>query len=210
MDVGIIGAGHIGATAAKLFVRAGHRVTIGNSRGPTSLQALVEELGEGASAAEVAEVADGAAVVLIAIPLRAYPDLPAEPFTGTIVVDAMNYYPGRDGHISELDEDLVTSSELLARHLPNARVVKAFNTMYWETLRDGGRPEAPREQRLAIYVAGDDHDAVGVVTELIEQVGFAAMITGDLASGGRRQQPGTAVYATDLTAAQAAEVLTQG
>jgi 8-hydroxy-5-deazaflavin:NADPH oxidoreductase len=210
MDVGIIGAGHIGATAAKLFVRAGHRVTIGNSRGPTSLQALVEELGEEVSAAEVVEVAGGADLVLIAIPLRAYRDLPAESFGGTIVVDAMNYYPARDGHISELDSELVTSSELLARYLPDARIVKAFNTMYWETLRDGGRPDLPREQRLAIFVAGNDHDAAGVVAELIEQVGFAAVLTGDLANGGRRQQPGTPVYAKDLTAAQAAEVLTQG
>jgi 8-hydroxy-5-deazaflavin:NADPH oxidoreductase len=170
MNVGIIGAGHIGATTAKLFVRAGHRVMIGNSRGPASLQQLVAELGEGASAAEIAEVADGADLVLIAIPLLAYRELPAEPFAGTIVVDAMNYYPARDGRISELDEDLVTSSELLARHLPDARIVKAFNAMYWETLRDGGRPDLPREQRLAIFVAGDDHDAVGVVAELIEQV----------------------------------------
>jgi predicted dinucleotide-binding enzyme len=210
MNVGIIGAGHIGATTAKLFVRAGHQVMIGNSRGPASLQQLVAELGEGASAAEIAEVADGADLVLIAIPLRAYRDLPAEPFAGTIVVDAMNYYPARDGRLSELDEDLVTSSELLARHLPDARIVKAFNTMYWETLRDGGRPDLPREQRLAIFVAGDDHDAVGVVAELIEQVGFAAVVTGDLASGSRRQQPGMPVYATDLTAAQAAEIFTQG
>jgi 8-hydroxy-5-deazaflavin:NADPH oxidoreductase len=61
MDLGIIGGGHIGATAAKLFVRAGHRITIGNSRGPRSLQGLVAKLGGGASAAEVVEVADGSA-----------------------------------------------------------------------------------------------------------------------------------------------------
>ncbi len=156
MNIGIIGGGHIGATAAKLFVRAGHRVTIGNSRGPESLRGLVAELGEGAFAAEVAEVADGADLVLIAIPLHAYRDLPAEPSSGTIVVDAMNYYPGRDGHVSELDSDRVTSSELLARQLPDARIVKAFNTMYWETLRDSGRPDLQREQRLSLFVAGDD------------------------------------------------------
>lgn len=209
MDIGIIGAGHIGATAAKLFVRTGHRVTISNSRGPNSLRELVAELGDGASAAEVVEVADAADLALIAIPLWAYRDLPAEPFAGTIVVDAMNYYPGRDGHISELDEDRVTSSELLARHLPDARIVKALNTMYWETLRDGGRPHLPREQRLSLFVAGDDQGAVGVVAELIEQLGFAAVITGELAHGGRRQQPGTPVYATDLTPPQAAAVLAQ-
>lgn len=210
MDIGIIGAGHIGATAAKLFTQAGHRVTIGNSRGPASLQELVDELGDAASAAEVAEVADGADLVLIAIPLRACRDLPAEPFSGTIVVDAMNYYPSRDGQISELDSDHVTSSELLARHLPDARVVKAFNTMYWQTLRDRGRPDLPRERRLSIFVAGDDQEAVGVVAELVDQLGFAAVITGDLTKGGRLQQPGGSVYVTELTPPQAAAVLAEG
>jgi predicted dinucleotide-binding enzyme len=72
-------------------------------------------------------------LVLIAIPSHAYRGLPAEPFAGTIVVNAMNYYLGRDGHVSELDSDRVTSSELFARQLPGTRIVKAFNTMYWET-----------------------------------------------------------------------------
>ena len=62
----------------------------------------------------------------MAVPLKAYPDLPAEAFAGKVVADANNYYPGRDGSFEALDDDRTTSSELLAEHL----AVKAFNTMY--------------------------------------------------------------------------------
>ena len=58
------------------------------------------------------------------------------------MIDTNNYYPQRDGHIPELDDDSTTSSELLQAHLPGARVVKAFNAIVWTKLRDDGRPPA--------------------------------------------------------------------
>jgi predicted dinucleotide-binding enzyme len=120
--------------------------------------------------------------------------LPAAAFAGKVVIDANNYYAGRDGAIAELDDDSTTSSELLAARLPGARVVKAFNTLYFESLATEGRPDAPREERLAVAVAGDDTDAKARVIALIEQVGFAALDTGSLAEGGRLQQPGAAFF----------------
>lgn len=206
MDIGIIGSGHIGATTARLLTAAGHSVVIANSRGPASLEDLVAAVGGDLRAGTVTEAAEHGEVVLVAIPLKAVEDLPPDPFAGRIVVDANNYYPGRDGHYEGLDADATTSTEMLAAHLPGARVVKAFNTMNFRVLADGGRPDAPRDERLAIYVAGDDEDAKRAVSELIEQLGFAAVDTGGLADGGRRQQPGTAVYGADLTAAEAANV----
>ncbi|MGZ6697158.1 MAG: NADPH-dependent F420 reductase, partial [Solirubrobacteraceae bacterium] len=116
-------------------------------------------------------------------------------------------YPGRDGHMEALDRDETTSSELLARHLPGTRVVKAFNTMNYVPFGERGDPAAPIDERLALYVAGDDADAKAVVSGLIEDLGFAAVDAGGLADGGRRLQPGSPVYAADLTAAQAAEHL---
>src|SRR5215210_5693474 len=185
MRIGIIGSGRIGATAARLLTRAGHEVAIANSRGPDSLSAVAEETG--ARAATVEDAAGSAEVVLVAIPLHAIDSLPADAFAGKVVIDANNYYPGRDGAIERLDSGETTSSELLAEQLPGAHVVKAFNTMYFETLDGEGRPEAPREQRLALLVAGDDADAKGRVSRLIEEIGFAAVDTGLLGEGGRRQ-----------------------
>jgi predicted dinucleotide-binding enzyme len=188
MRIGVIGSGHIGGTAAELFEQAGHEVRVGNSRGG------VEE------AAEFGEL------VLVAIPLKAYEDLPADAFEDTIVVDAMNYYPSRDGHIAELDRDETTSSELLARHLDDATVVKAFNTMEAATLAEDGRP-AGDPHRLVLFVAGDDAIANRTVVDLIDEIGFDGVITGSLAEGGRLQQPGSPVYGAELTIAEAQDVL---
>jgi 8-hydroxy-5-deazaflavin:NADPH oxidoreductase len=207
MDIGIIGSGHIGGTLARLFTAAGHDVVIANSRGPDTLDGLVDEVGGGLRAATVDEAARSGEVVVVAIPVKAVEDLPPDPFAGKIVVDANNYYPGRDGQYESLDTDATTSTEMLAAHLPGARVVKAFNTMNYRVLDSGGRADAPADERLAIFLAGDDAEANGVVAGLIEELGFAPVDTGGLADGGRRQQPGTPVYGADLTAAQARDAL---
>jgi len=204
MNIGIVGSGHIGGTAARLFTEAGHQVAISNSRGPASLTQLVKELGPNARAATVDEAEAFGDVVLIAIPLGRYHSLPASPLSGKIVIDAMNYYPGRDGQI---DFGGLTSTEFVARHLPGARIVKAFNTMQSATLGSGGKPNAPTDERLALYVAGDDPEAKAVVSRLIEEIGFAPIDTGSLIEGGRRQEPDSSIYARPLTAREAREVM---
>jgi len=206
MRIGIIGSGKIGATAARLLARAGHEVAIANSRGPETLGALVGELGAGARAGTVEDAASLGEVVVVAIPFGRFRELPVAHLAGRIVVDAGNYYPDRDGHLPELDDDRTTSTELLAAHLPGARVVKAFNTMYWETLRDRGTPEGG-DDRLALLIAGDDEQAKQQVSRLVEEIGFAPVDTGGLADGGRRQQPGAPLYGAEVTAGEAAQAL---
>jgi predicted dinucleotide-binding enzyme len=117
-----------------------------------------------------------------------------------VVVDAMNYYPQRNGRIEFGD---LTSTELVARHLRGARLVKAFNTMYFETLGAPGRRDAPVEDRLALFLAGDDVEAKVVVSRLIEGIGFAPVDTGSLHGGGRLQQPGSGIYNQPMTAREA-------
>jgi predicted dinucleotide-binding enzyme len=207
VKITIIGSGKIGSTAARLFIGAGHEVAIANRRGPQSLEPLQRELGAALQPASIEDAVRFGDVVLVAVPLHAIDALPAASFAGKIVVDANNYYPNRDGHIPELDRDETTSSELLARHLPGARVVKAFNTMYYATLGEAGDPSKPEDDRLALFVAGDDQQAKQVAIDLIEQLGFAAMDNGSLADGGRRQQPGSPIYNTNLTGAQARAAL---
>lgn len=206
MDIGIIGSGNIGGTSARLFADAGHHVLLSNSRGPASLEALVADLGPRVEAVTVDEAAARGEVVLVAIPFGRYRELPAAPLAGTIVIDAMNYYPSRDGAIPALDDGTATSSALVRDHLRGARMAKAFNTIWSERLRTAGRP-AGDPRRLAIPLAGDDAEAKQVVAGLIDQIGFDPVDTGGLDEGGRRQQPGTPVYNQPLTAAQAREVL---
>ena len=139
----------------------------------------------------------------MAIPFFAYEALPTDLLAGKTVVDAMNYYPGRDG---DMNLDGLGSSELLARHLPDARIVKAINTMYYETLGTEGRPDAPPAERLVLFVAGDDAEAKAVVSGLIEEIGFAPVDVGTLEDG-RKQQPGSPIYNAPMNEAQAREEL---
>jgi predicted dinucleotide-binding enzyme len=200
MDIGIVGSGRIGGTAATLFTKAGHRVTIANSRGPASLADQVAALGAGVRAGTVEDAAKFGRVVLVAIPLGAYTTLPVRALSGKIVIDAMNYYPARDAGLSLGSR---TSTELVAEHLRGARLVKAFNTMFFETLATKGRTDAPLDERLALFVAGDDVDAKAVVSGLIDDIGFTPVDTGSLRDGGRLQQPGSPIYNKPMTGREA-------
>ncbi len=209
MKIGIIGAGHIGATAARLFARAGHDVALSNSRGPESLAGTVDDINRAVGTPRArAESVDGAAtfgeVVLLAVPWRSPEALPRPGrVAGKVVIDAMNPYG--PGGIIDLGDS--TSSEETARRLPGARIVKAFNTIFWEHLANQGRTDLPLADRRAIFVAGDDAAATAITSRLIEEIGFAPINTGSLRDGGRRQQPGTPIYNRVLTAAEAKRVL---
>jgi 8-hydroxy-5-deazaflavin:NADPH oxidoreductase len=207
MKIGIVGSGNIGGSAARLFVRAGHQVALSNSRGGRGLEDLVLELGDQAHATTIEEAARFGEIVLVAIPFGRFSDLPADAFKGKVVIDAGNYYPERDGKLAELDQEETTSSELMASHLKEARLVKGFNTIYFKHLASQGDSGLPLEDRRAIFIAGDDSKAKEIVARLIEEIGFAAVDTGFLHEGGRSQQPGTAVYNKDLTAQDAAALL---
>ena len=206
MKIGIIGAGNIGANAAKLFVEAGHEVAIANSRGPETLQALVAELGANAQSAALEEAANFGEIIFISIPFGKYKSLPPDIFQGKIVIDSNNYYPNRDGNYIVLDEGKTTSSELLAAHLESAKIVKGFNTIWFEHLKTQGNKNLPLEDRRAIFIAGDDAEAKEIVTKLIEEIGFAAVDVGNLADG-VSQQPDTAIYNRNLTQKEAVAIL---
>jgi len=152
----------------------------------------VAEIGDQAHAATTDGAAAAGPVVVVTIPMGRYRELPARQLAGKVVVDANNYYPGRDGSIPELDANTITSSELLAASLDGARVVKAFNTIYFEHLRDQGTP-AGTPGRRALPIAGDDPQAKRTVPSLIDDLGFDVVDVGALADG-RRQGPGTPVY----------------
>jgi predicted dinucleotide-binding enzyme len=203
--IGTIGAGHIGTAVARLALATGHQVVLSNSRGPETLAGLVAELGAGASA----ETAEGAAargdLVVVTIPVKAIDSVPVAPLAGKVVIDTNNYYPQRDGQIAELDSGELGSSELLARMLPGAKVVKAFNTIYYKRLSGEGRPRDAGD-RLAIPLAGDDTAAKQLVAGLIDDMGFDPVDAGSLADG-RNQQPGTPAYNNPVGAAGVRQAL---
>src|SRR5690349_8769076 len=205
MRIAVLGSGRIGAVAARLFVAAGHEVAVANSRGPESLRSLVAELGPRAHAMTVAEAARFGDVVLLAVPWHLEEALPSsEILRGKIVVDAMNPYNPAGGFF---DLGGSTSSEIVLRRMPGARLVKAFNTIYYEHLDQRGRKDLPMEDRHSIYIAGDDHEAKEIVAGLIRDIGFAPVDTGGLREGGRIQEPDSPIYNETYTSREAHEIL---
>ncbi len=192
MRIGIIGSGHIGGTLTRRLRALGHEVWVANSRGPESLGDLASETA--AHPATIEDATRNGDVVVVAVPLKAVPDLPAAAFNGKVVVDANNYYPNRDGDIAALQSG-TPSSHWVARHLAGATVVKAFNNIYAQHLLESGKP-AGAPGRIALPVAGDDAAAKQTVMSLVDALGFDAVDAGSLDESWR-QQPDTPVYTTD-------------
>ena len=187
MTIGFIGAGHIGSAVARAAIAAGHSVVLSNSRGPETLADLVSELGPSARAATPIEAARAGDLVVVTIPLKNIADVPVEPLAGKVVIDTNNYYPQRDGHIAELDDESTTTAELLQRHLPSSKVVKAFNHIYASQITTDGTP-AGTPNRRALVIAGDDPAAKTAVTQLLDQFGYDTVDAGPLAEGWRIQR----------------------
>ncbi|MER5860322.1 NAD(P)-binding domain-containing protein [Streptomyces sp900105245] len=194
MKIGIIGAGNIGGNLTRRLTALGHDVFVANSRGPETLKELAEETG--ATPVRAEEAAEGAEVVVVTVPLKAVPDLPAGLLDGAAegaaVIDTGNYYPQqRDGRIAGIEDDGLTESRWTERHLGRP-VVKAFNGTYAQDILDRPRP-AGDPARMALPVAGDDEPAKARVRALIDELGFDTVDAGGI-DDSWRQQPGTPVY----------------
>ncbi|MCX4870237.1 NAD(P)-binding domain-containing protein [Streptomyces sp. NBC_00257] len=193
MKIGIIGAGNIGGNLARRLTALGHEVSIANSRGPQTLSALAEETG--ATAVNASEAARGARVVVVTVPLKAVPDLPAGLIDGAAdgvaVIDTGNYYPQqRDSRIAEI-EDGKPESRWTEEQIGHP-VIKAFNGTYAQDILSNGLPKGS-PGRQALPVAGDEAAAKQVVRDLIDELGFDTVDAGGLDESWR-QQPGTPVY----------------
>ena len=191
MTIGLIGAGAIGSQLARLAVAHGHDVVLSNRRGPETLSVLVAELGPKARAATPAEAAAAGDLVVVTIPLKNIETVPVAPLADKVVIDTNNYYPQRDGHIASLDNQSATTSELLQRHLPASKVVKAFNHIQAAALTAEAQP-AGTNNRRALAIAGDDAAAKAAVGKLIDQFGFDVVDLGPLSESWRieRDTPG--------------------
>jgi 8-hydroxy-5-deazaflavin:NADPH oxidoreductase len=190
--LGIIGSGNIGAAIARLSVAADIPVVVANSRGPASLAGLIAELGPLATAGTVEQAAEAGDIVVLSVPLTAIPAFRPEPLRGKIVLDTSNYYPFRDGRIAELDDEMVTTSEFVQRHLDGVRLVKAFNNILAHHIPQAARPSGASD-RSALPIASDDEEAKTEVAALIDRLGFDTVDAGSLADSWRFE-PEAAAY----------------
>lgn len=197
MNIGIIGAGAIGSCLASKFVTLGHTVSIANSRGPASLKQLAEDIG--ATAATVEEATRNKKVIIVTIPQKSIQDLPKHLFKNlpedVVVIDTGNYYPTlRDGIIPALIQNGIDS--LWVQKQLGIPVVKVFNSIAAESLRNMGRPKGAKN-RIALAVSGDDTAAKEVVFKLVDELGFDPFDVGTITQSWK-QQPGSSIYCRDI------------
>jgi len=199
MKIGVIGAGHIGSAIGGLWIKAGHPVFF-SSRHPKELQDLVARLGSLAQAGSVDQAIAFGDVVFIAVPYGALPQIGRDygkSLAGKIVLDADNAVASRDGAIAdEVQRDGIGVTS--QKYLPDARPVRAFNTLsYMIFEREANRP-APR---LAVPIAGDDEEAIRVAASLVRDAGFDPVEVGKLADASRFQR-GAPGYGQNVSAAE--------
>lgn len=192
MKIGIIGAGFVGRALARHALRCEHDVMVSNSRGPQTLSSTVAALHcRSGTAAEAAAFGD---MVMLALPFHSIQTLPAPALRGKVVIDATNYYPTRDGVNPELERGETTTSQIVARHLPGAKVVKAFNAILAADLEDHGRARNAPDRR-ALPIAGDEVISRETVAALVDAFGFDALDCGPLEHSWKfeRARPGYCV-----------------
>lgn len=199
MKVGIIGAGNIGGTIARKLVAQGHSVKLAASNGADAVRERAEAIGAEPVAAH--EAVTDVDIIVLSIPFGRIPDVTslfADVPDGVVLVDTSNYYPMRDGQITDVDEgkpESVWTSEQLGRP-----VIKAFNAVLADTLVNHGMP-AGTAGRIALPVAGDNPHGKAIVSDLVNSTGFDALDAGSLGDSWR-QQPGTPAYCTGLTGSE--------
>lgn len=167
--LGIIGSGNIGAAVARLAVAA-EILVLANSRGPDSLAGLIAELGPLATGSTVDQAAQVGDLVILSVPLTAYTAIDPAPMQGKTMLDTSNYYPFRDGRIAALDDEKVTTSELVQGHFDGVKLVKAFNNILTTHIPQLARPPgAP--SRTALPIAGDDLCAKTEAAAVMDRLG---------------------------------------
>jgi predicted dinucleotide-binding enzyme len=197
VKIGIIGSGNLGGTLGTLWVKNGHPVLF-SSRHPEQLKKLVDGLGPLARAGTVREALVFGDVILIAVPYAAYPQIGkdyAQELKGKIVMDAGNAVPARDGEIAkEASERGIGFTS--AKYLAGARIVRAFNTLNYRRLPIiSNRPEG----RIGIPMAGDDPEALALVSSLVRDAGFDPVIIGPLERA-KDFARGAPLYGQEITA----------
>ena len=179
--IGILGAGKLGSTLARIGVQAGLSIHIGSRHAVADLQWVIDTLAPGAVTMTAEAVVATSDIIILAIPLNRYRDLDPTAFAGKIVLDATNYWAEVDGTKNLISDFNTSSSEVIQAWLPEARVAKAFNHMGYHDLEIevDRHPAVPRAMAYAT-----DHESIKPQVEaVLARFGFAPFFIGPLRFG---------------------------
>ncbi|WP_415625249.1 NADPH-dependent F420 reductase [Oenococcus sp.] len=188
MKIAFIGSGHVGPALAKLAIKAGHEVTLANRHGADSLKDIVAGLGPKAKAVNLADIAEGQDLIVLAVPYNQIKNIDSDLLRDKKVIDASNYFPQRDGQNTDLITHKIASSQLVANHFHGSEVAKAFNTFSVANL-DSLAKAAGAPDRIVMTVAGDG-EVKKIATDLISEIGFQPYDAGSLAESFKIQADG--------------------
>jgi 8-hydroxy-5-deazaflavin:NADPH oxidoreductase len=180
--LGIVGAGKIGTAIARAAIADGYDVAISGSGAVERIELIVDVLAPGAHPVTTDQVARHSGLIVLAVPMHRFRDLSPDLFAGTILVDAMNYWEEIDGVDEELAGAPSGTSVVVQEWFPSSRVVKSLNHLGYFKFEQARRPRGAPD-RLAMAAAGNDPDAVAVVLQLIDRLGFDAVDAGPLSAG---------------------------
>ena len=203
--LGIVGAGRVGTTIARAAIAAGYDVAISGSGTADRIALIVEVLAPGARPASTDEVVRHADLIVLAVPMHRFRELPRDLFAGKILIDAMNYWEEIDGVDQELATAPAGTSVVVQQRFPSARVVKSLNHITYYKF-DEGRPPHGAPGRIAMAAAGDDRAAVAAVMQLIDRLGFDAVDAGPLEAG-LALEPNGPVFGVSYKADELSELL---
>src|SRR5207302_4606687 len=182
MRVGILGSGLMGGKLGTLYARAGHEVVFSYSRSERKLKTLARDAGANATAGTPGEAAKDADAVLLAVHWSRLDDVlkQAGDLSGKVIVTCS--LPMNDDSTELVVAHTSSGAEELAKMIPKARVVAAFQTVPSEVLF--GVYEAGRKaSRPSLVYCGDDESGKSVATGLIRDVGFDPVDAGPLRIG---------------------------
>jgi len=151
------------------------------------------------------EVAKQADVVILALPLSKFRNIPKEELAGKLVVDAMNYWWEVDGRRDNFMDPEVSSSQAVQQFLSESTVVKALSHTGYHDLHDEAR-QGSGSAKKAIAIAGDDPKSVEVVSELVSNLGFDPLAIGEL-SRGVLLEPGRPAFGANLNRSELSALL---
>lgn len=196
--IGILGAGRAGTALARAAARGGVEVRMASTRTPAQMRYHLLQYAPSATAVHAQDIAQGVEIVLLAVPQEDLDDVEPAWIGDRILVDATNRWeeePLPAWFELGLAEGL-SSSEVVARRFPAARVVKALNHIsHWGM--DAPRSSEPR----AAAIASNDAAAAAEVARLVMALGFEPVIASNL-SAGIRTEPGTAYFNVAATPEQ--------
>lgn len=197
--IGILGAGKLGSTLARLGVHAKFPILIGSHHSVTDLKWVIDTIAPGATTLDAQDVANQADVVILAIPLSHYKELDPQALAGKIVLDATNYWEETDGTHNTISDFKHSSSEVVQAWLKDSYVAKAFNHMGYHDLEIevDRHPTTPR----AMAYATDHQKIRPTVEHILTQFGFDPLYMGGLRFG-LLLEPGSPLFGEAIPRAE--------